>query len=345
MKPQLFYYNKPFELENGEVLPQLTIAYTTYGKLNAARDNVIWVCHALTADSHAQDWWPQMIGKLCVLNTDEYFVICANILGSCYGTTGPASINPKLDHPYYSMFPLVTIRDMVNAHEILRQHLFINKIQVLIGGSMGGYQALEWSIISPKHIGKMVLLATSARETAWGIAIHTAQRMAIEADSSFGENNLKAGEKGLAAARAMGMVTYRNYEQFVNTQTEMDRRKLTGFAASEYVRYQGKKLVKRFNAFSYYALTLAMDSHNLARRRAKTIEDVLKTIHQPTLIFSMKDDMLCPYAEQKFLADHIPNAELVKIETHFGHDGFLVETKQIAHHLENFLAKEKSFAV
>jgi homoserine O-acetyltransferase/O-succinyltransferase len=345
MKPQFFHYNLPFELENGEVLPHLTIAYNTYGKLNASRDNVIWICHALTADSDAQDWWPQMIGKVCVLNTDEYFVICANILGSCYGTTGPLSTNPKLDQPYYGMFPFITIRDMVNAHELLRQYLFINKIQCLIGGSMGGYQALEWIIIKPDVIKKMILLATSARETAWGIAIHTAQRMAIEADSTFNENSPKAGEKGMAAARAMAMITYRNYEQYVNTQTDMDRRKLIGFAASEYIRHQGKKLIKRFNAFSYYTLTLAMDTHNIARKRSKTVEDVLKNIWHPTLIFSMKDDLLCPFEEQKFLADHIPNSNLVKIDTHFGHDGFLVETKQITNHIEIFLSKEKSFVV
>jgi homoserine O-acetyltransferase len=345
MKPQLFHYNLPFELENGEVLPELTIAYNTFGKLNATRDNVIWICHALTANSDAQDWWPEMIGRLCLLNTDEYFVICANILGSCYGTTGPTSINPKLDHPYYFMFPLVTIRDMVNAHELLRQYLFVNKIQTLIGGSMGGYQALEWSIMNPGVISKMILLATSARETAWGIAIHEAQRMAIKADASFYEGNPKAGEKGMAAARAIGMITYRNYKQFVQTQTDVKHDRLSGFSAASYMQHQGKKLMKRFNAHSYYTLTQAMDTHNLARKRAKTIEDILRRIKQPTLIFSMKDDMLCPYEEQNFLADHIPNSKLVVVDTNFGHDGFLIETKKISTHIEAFLSHKKSLAL
>lgn len=345
MKPQLFHYNLPFELENGEVLPQLTIAYNTYGKLNVKRDNVIWVCHALTANSDAQDWWPQMIGHFCPLSTDEHFVICANIIGSCYGTTGPLSINPRLDHPYYNMFPLITIRDMVKAHELLRQHLFINKIECIIGGSMGGYQALEWSIMKPDVISKMVLLATSARESAWGIAIHTAQRMAIEADATYGEGNIKAGEKGMAAARAFGMITYRNYKQFAHSQTDLDQKKLAGFNASTYIRHQGNKLMKRFNAYSYHTLTSAMDTHNIARKRAKTVEDVLKTIQQPTLVFSMKDDMLCPYEEQKFLADHIPGSELITIDTNFGHDGFLVETRKIGEELQSFLTEKKIMAL
>jgi homoserine O-acetyltransferase len=344
MKPQFFHYNKPFELENGEVLPQLTIAYNTYGKLNAARDNVIWVCHALTANSDAQDWWPEMIGTFCTLCTDEYFVICANILGSCYGTTGPTSTNPRLDVPYYSMFPFITIRDMVNAHELLRQYLFINKIQCIIGGSMGGYQALEWSIIKPDVIKKMILLATSARETAWGIAIHTAQRMALEADATFYDNNPKAGEKGLAAARAMGMITYRNYKHYVRSQTDLKHDKLTGFSAGTYIKHQGKKLVKRFNAHSYHVLSHAMDTHNIARGRAKTIEEVLKSIYRPVLILSMKGDFLCPYEEQEFLADNIQFSKLVVVDTHMGHDGFLTETKQMMEHIRSFLANEKIIA-
>ena len=338
MKPQVFHYNLPFELETGEVLPQLTIAYTTYGKLNASRDNVIWICHALTASSDAQDWWPEMIGKFCVLNTDEYFVICANILGSCYGTTGPTSINPSSNEPYYAAFPAVTIRDMVRAHELLRHYLFIKKIQLIIGGSMGGYQALEWSIMKPALFDKLILLATSARETAWGIAIHTAQRMALKADASFFHKDPKAGEKGLAAARAMGMITYRNYNQFVHAQTDIKHDKLTGFSASSYIKHQGIKLVKRFNAHSYYTLTKAMDTHNIARRRGKTVEEVLKRIYQPTLIFSMKDDLLCPYEEQKLLAGHMPKARLITVNTNFGHDGFLVETRKISGSIERFMA-------
>jgi homoserine O-acetyltransferase len=338
MKPQFFHYNKPFELENGEVLPKLTIAYTTFGKLNAKRDNVIWICHALTANSDAQTWWPQMIGKLCVLNPDEHFIICANILGSCYGTTGPLSNHHKFNKPYYFLFPSITIRDMVNAHELLRQYLFINHIQLLIGGSMGGYQALEWSIMKPAIISKLVLLATSARETAWGIAIHTAQRMAIEADKTFYELKPSGGDKGLAAARAIGMITYRTYKHFIDTQTDPDLGKTNGFKASSYLVHQGMKLNKRFNAYSYHVLASAMDTHNIARGRAADPETVLKTIQQPTLIFSMKDDLLCPYEEQKFLAGHMPHAKLITIDTPYGHDGFLVETPQIAVHLQDFIS-------
>jgi homoserine O-acetyltransferase len=165
--------------------------------------------------------------------------------------------------------------------------------------------------------------------------------MAIEADSTFNERNDTAGEKGMAAARAMGMITYRNYRQFINSQTDIDHRKLTDFTAASYIRHQGKKLARRFNAFSYYTLTQAMDTHNVSRNRAETVEDVLKNIQQPTLIFSMNDDMLCPYEEQSFLAEHIPHSKLLKIDTHYGHDGFLVETRKIAHHLQSFLMNDK----
>ena len=215
MKPHYYHCKEPFHLEAGDTLPELTIAYHTWGKLNAAKDNVIWICHALTANSNAEDWWKGMIGEGCVFNPSQHFIICANILGSSYGTTGPTSINPKTGEPYYHQFPLITIRDMVAAHELLRKHLGIQKIQLLAGGSMGGYQVLEWTVMHPSVIEKQFLIVTTARETAWGIAIHTAQRLAIEADSTWKEGGLKAGEKGLAAARAMGMVTYRNYTSFV----------------------------------------------------------------------------------------------------------------------------------
>jgi len=191
--------------------------------------------------------------------------------------------------------------------------------------------------MKPGLISKMVLLATSARETAWGIAIHTAQRLALKADNTFQDKDPKAGEKGLEAARAMGMITYRNYKQFVNTQTDVKHDRLTGYAASTYIKYQGKKIAKRFSAQSYYALTKAMDTHNIARKRANSVNEVLRTIWQPTLIFSMKDDMLCPFEEQMLLAENIPAAALAKIDTYHGHDGFLVETKKIGERLELFL--------
>ncbi|HYE54021.1 MAG TPA: homoserine O-acetyltransferase, partial [Chitinophagaceae bacterium] len=279
---QLFHYNQPFPLEGGATLPNLTIAYNTYGKLNADRSNVVWVCHALTASSGVTDWWPGVAGEGQVINPNEHFIVCANILGSCYGSSGPLTNDPSTNTPYYSRFPFITIRDMVRAHSLLRQHLGIDSIYLLAGGSMGGYQALEWCIMEPQAIQNLFLLATSASETAWGIAIHTTQRLAIEADQTWQNDTPDAGAKGLKAARGVGLLTYRNYDILLQKQSDPDPEKLDSFRASSYISYQGDKLVKRFNAHSYWILTKAMDSHNLARGRGGDIEQTLQSIVQPT---------------------------------------------------------------
>ena len=332
---QFFHTDIPFKLESGEVLPAVTIAYHTWGRLNKNRDNVIWICHALTANSNVEDWWTGMIGEGSVFNSNEYFVVCANILGSCYGSTGPIS-NDQNGNPYYHQFPFITIRDMVQAHERLRQHLNINQIFLLAGGSMGGYQVIEWSIMNAAQIQNLCLIATGAKESAWGIAIHTAQRMAIETDSTWKEHHLQAGEKGLAVARAIGMLTYRNYKLFVDTQSEDTDDKVDSFKASSYIMYHGSKLIKRFNAYSYWILTRAMDAHNIARNRGD-IRQVLNSIQQPALIIGIESDILCPVAEQEFLADHIPSTKLKVINSRYGHDGFLVETKQISDVIKHWL--------
>jgi homoserine O-acetyltransferase len=331
-----FRYDERFELENGNALPGLSIGYRTYGILNEEGNNVIWICHALTANAAVEDWWPELIGEGKVFDTNKYFVVCDNILGSCYGTTGPTSINAESGNVFYHNFPFITIRDMVKAHQLLQEHLSINKIHLLVGGSMGGYQALEWCLAQPLLIDNLFLLATSAKETAWGIAIHTAQRMAIENDPTWKENDSKAGSEGLKTARAIGMITYRSYESFVQKQSDDDNDKLEEFKASSYINYQGNKLSKRFNAYSYWLLTKAMDTHNLSRGRSKMIT-VLNSIKQKTLVLGITSDILCPLKEQKFLSEHIPNATFVAIESMYGHDGFLVETKQIAHHLSAWL--------
>ncbi|WP_066406812.1 homoserine O-acetyltransferase MetX [Flavisolibacter tropicus] len=337
MDKRVLNYDHKLVLENGSVLEGLTITYHTAGELNEKRDNVIWVCHALTANSDVSSWWPGMVGKGCVLDTDNYFIVCVNILGSHYGTTGPLHTCPNTKSPYYHSFPLITIRDMVQVQEIVRQHEQISKIQLLIGGSMGGYQALEWSVMYPQVIQKMVLLATSAHESSWGIAIHTAQRMAIETDTTWLEKTDTAGSKGLAVARAIGMLTYRTYEAFESTQRDEDIHMTDGFKAASYMRYQGEKLVKRFNAFSYYILTKAMDTHNLARNRAESIEVVLQNISIPTLVISIHEDLLCPPQEQKYLYENLQSASLISIKSSFGHDGFLIETHQISKHIKDWL--------
>jgi len=325
-----FISPEPFILEQGGILPQLEISYTTYGKINADASNVVWVCHALTANSEAMEWWPGMIGKSCAIDTDVYFVVCANIIGSCYGSSGPLSIDSKTGLPYYSSFPDVTIRDMVRAHILLRKHLGINTIRLLVGGSMGGYQCQEWALMEKEVIDNMLLLATSPCESAWGIAVHTAQRMALTADPTWHLHNEAAGKNGMKAARAIGMLTYRNYGIMVKTQSDADTEKLDNFKASSYIEYQGEKLAARFNAYSYWLLTKAMDTHQLSRARNISTHDLLKTIQQKTLIIGISSDILCPLAEQKLMASLMPNATLVEIDSAYGHDGFLVEVEKIS---------------
>jgi homoserine O-acetyltransferase len=274
-----------------------------------------------------------------VIDLKRHFIVCANILGSCYGSTGPLSIDPSTKEPYYSSFPQVTIRDMVKAHTLLREYLGIEKIFLLIGGSMGGYQAMEWCLMESERIVQLFLLATSATESAWGIAVHTAQRLAIEADQSWQSPLAAAGAKGLKAARAIGMLTYRNYAIMVAQQTHPDSEKLDHFKASSYIQHQGGKLVQRFNAFSYWLLTKSMDSHHLGRGRGGNAALVLKDITQKTLIIGINSDMLCPLAEQQFLHRHIPNANLVVIDSNYGHDGFMVESAIISQHLARWITE------
>jgi homoserine O-acetyltransferase/O-succinyltransferase len=334
---EYFQYRQPFVLENGQSLPELTIAYHSYGQLNANKDNVIWVCHALTANSDAKDWWPGMIGDGLLFDTSKYFVICANIVGSCYGSTGPLSTNPQTGKPYFDSFPVVTIRDMVKAHILLREDLGIQKIRLLTGGSIGGYQVLEWALMEKDVIENLLLLTTSAAESAWGIAVHTAQRLAIEADTTWKEPRSDAGIKGMKAARAIGMLTYRSYNILVEKQTDEDVNKLDNYKAASYIIHQGDKLVKRFNAYTYWMLTKAMDSHNIARGRTKDIASALKMIPHKTLIIGISSDVLCPVAEQKFMAENMPNATYVEINSAYGHDGFLVEIDKITEQTRKWL--------
>lgn len=328
-----------FTLESGAELPELRIAYHTYGTLNADASNVVWVCHALTANSDVADWWTGLIGEGRVIDPARHFIVCANILGSCYGSSGPLSINPQTGQPYFNSFPQVTVRDMVKAHILLRKHLGIEKIHLLIGGSMGGYQVLEWALAEPAAIDRLFLLCTGASESAWGIAIHTAQRLAIEADCSWRDASAKAGQRGLKAARAIGMLTYRNYQTFVRTQSDPDKNKTDDFRAASYINYQGEKLVNRFNAQSYWLLTKAMDSHNIARGKDDDMGALLEQLPHPTLLMGITSDILCPPEEQLFLERHLPNATYYEIDSSYGHDGFLIEFEQIGALLKKWMGE------
>jgi len=332
-----FHHPHPIQLESGGTLPELTVGYSTYGKLNEGKTNVVWICHALTASSDVEEWWPGVVGNNHIIDPEKYFIVCANIIGSCYGTTGPLSINPITQQTYYHHFPFISIRDMVAAHILLRRHLGIENIYLLVGGSMGGYQAMEWAVVEKKIIHNLLLLATSATESAWGIATHTAQRLSIEADSTWQQPSPQAGARGLKAARAIGMLTYRNYGIMVRQQSDADHEKMDGFKAASYISYQGDKLVNRFNAYSYWLLTKSMDSHNLARGRGGNAAAVLKEIRQNTLIIGVSSDILCPLVEQQFLADNIPRSTLITIDSDYGHDGFMVEDQQISGCLAKWL--------
>jgi homoserine O-acetyltransferase/O-succinyltransferase len=325
---QILKYTSPFHFESGQSIQELIIAYSTYGKLSLAQDNVVWVCHALTANSEAVSWWDGLIGEGKLYDTSKYYIVCANILGSCYGTSGPLVINPKTGIPYYLNFPQFTIRDLVAAHEVLRKHLGITKIHTCIGGSLGGQQAMEWAIINPALIENLVLLATNAQHSPWGIAFNEAQRMALQADPTWNDESAHAGQTGMAAARAVALLSYRNYHTYLHSQSEDDQEKTDGFKASSYQNYQGEKLVKRFNAHSYWYLSKAMDSHNVGRGRGGS-EKALRLIKSRTLLIGILTDVLFPIEEQIFLSNNIPGASYHQIDSLFGHDGFLIEATKI----------------
>jgi homoserine O-acetyltransferase len=317
-------YNKEFSLESGESLPEIEIAYTTYGTINKEQSNVVWMCHAFTANADPVDWWPGMVGKGYFFDPEKYFIVCANILGSCYGTTGPLSVNPKTGTPYYRSFPLVTVRDQVKAHEILREHLGIEHIYVILGCSIGGHQALEWTVSHPDLFEHAIFVATNAVNTPWVAAFDESQRLAILADPTYFDDRPDGGSKGMKAARSMALISYRNRNAYNKTQAEDDVDKSDSFKASSYQDYQGDKLVKRFNAYSYYYLTKALDSHNVGRARGG-YEKALLQIKAKTLVISIDTDLLFTTEDQMIIHDHIPGSRLEILESFYGHDGFLLE--------------------
>jgi homoserine O-acetyltransferase/O-succinyltransferase len=331
-------HNYPFKTETGAIVPSLEIAYHTWGKLNKDADNVIWICHALTANSDAESWWPGMVGPGLLFDTSEYFIVCGNILGSCYGTTGPASVNPDSGKPWLRDFPQITFRDLVNVHEILRKHLKINQIHTIIGASIGGFQALEYSIMYPDIVKRLVFIASSARQSPWAIGFSESQRLAMEADPTFTDNLPEGGKKGMKAARSIALLSYRNALAYNMTQLDEGDEKTDSFRASSYQAYQGDKLVSRFNPYSYYCLTRLSDSHNAGRGRGG-VEKALRSVRAETLCIGITSDVLFPVAEQRFVADNINGARYVEIESFYGHDGFLIETGKVTEVVRGFWNK------
>lgn len=336
---QTYSHDRPFRLESGVELPSLEIAYNTYGTMNPDRSNVVWVCHALTANSDVADWWPHTVETGCFLDPAKWFVVCANILGSHYGTTGPLSVNPATGAPYYGDFPDFTIRDMVAVHRVLADALGIGRIHALVGSSVGGFQAVEWAVDEPERFDKLVLIATAPVATPWAIAIDETQRMAIEADPTYGERRPDAAMAGLAAARAIGLLTYRGGEGYNLTQRETEPGKLLPRAAHRpcsYQQYQGLKLCRRYNAYSYVKILDAFDTHDVGRSRGG-LEKALSRISAQTMTVGITTDMIFPPAEMRRLAAAIPGAAYEELASDFGHDGFLVEHQRLNDILTKFL--------
>ncbi|MCA9733517.1 MAG: homoserine O-acetyltransferase [Deferribacteres bacterium] len=340
MPEKTFKYSGEFVLESGQKLPELELTYHTYGRLKSDRSNVVWVCHALTANSDALDWWEGLVGPDKLFDPAHHFIVCANMPGSCYGSTGPLSTNPKTGAPYFHDFPFLSIRDMAQAFELLRLHLGIRKIHIGIGGSMGGQQLLEWAIMVPDVFENLIPIATNSRMSPWAIALNTTQRMAIEADQTWKERTPEAGQNGLRAARAVGMLSYRNYQMFQTRQQEEDDSPVDNFKADSYQRYQGEKFIRRFNAHSYWTLSKAMDSHNVGRGRGN-IDDALACIEANVLAIGITSDILFPTSEQKFIAAATPNGAYREIDSDYGHDGFLLEYERLRNVIEKHFLQPK----
>ncbi len=322
-----YQVSESFQLESGRTIENLNISYHTYGELNEDCSNVVWVFHALSANSDVMDWWPGLFGNKDYFNQKEYFIVCANVLGSPYGTTSADNLD----------FPQFSVRDVVQAHLKLAEKLGIHHIYCAIGGSFGGDQAIEFAYSYEGTIENLILIASSSRVSAWAIAIHETQRLAMTSDPSFGTKD--GGLDGMKAARAIGMLTYRTSEAFIDSQTDQSD-KVDQFKASSYIQYQGDKFVKRFNALSYFYLSKCLDSHNLGRNRGGE-HLALRQIRIPTLVIGITSDLLIPVQLQKDMVKHLPNAIYREIDSDYGHDGFLVETQKISQEIHSFLNREE----
>lgn len=338
LKHQSYKCNQEVHLEKGGKLPELELYYTTLGKLNAQKSNVIWVCHAFTGNSNFQEWWPGLFGEGLLFDPDEYFIICANMPGGCYGSTGPLTTNPITGIPYYHKFPEITNKDIIDVFELLRKHLEIPRIHTVIGCSLGGQQALEWSVSHPDIIEHLVAIGANAFHSPWGIAFNETQRMAIQQDLTWELSTDSAGLSGMKIARAIALISYRNYNTYNATQTEEDVDKTDDYKASSYQVYQGEKLAKRFNAYTYWYLSKVMDSHNVGRGYG-SVEKALKRITAKGLFIGLDSDILFPIPEQKHLASVVEGGEFVSIDSLYGHDGFLLEPEKLTRVIKAFYKK------
>ncbi len=330
-----------FELESGEVLQDVEVAYRTWGDPANAKDRAILICHALTGSADVEAWWPNIIGAGKTFDPARDYIVCANILGSCYGTTGPVSVRSGTHARYRADFPRISVRDMVELERVLLDELGIEFIELVTGPSLGGMQALEWAIMYPERVGSVVPIGVGGRHSAWCIGVSEAQRAAIEADPNWNDGHYSDNappEKGLAAARMMAICTYRSWQSF-DERFGRERRDDELFQVQSYLNHQGTKINRRFDANTYVTLTHAMHTHDLARGRGE-YADVLASIRQPALVVSVSSDALYPPAEQRFLADHLPHARYEILDCPHGHDGFLIETESLGRMIDDFRQRQ-----
>lgn len=326
-----------FEFEAGGSIPSLEVAFHTSDRAYRPGDKVVWICHALTANSDPEDWWSALVGPGRLIDTEKYFVVCVNMIGSPYGSSSPASTDPRTGRPYMLDFPLATVRDIVRGIIEVRKHLGIEKVDLLIGSSIGGFQALEWSIMEPEVIGRALYMATAARVSPYLTAFNESQRMALEADSTFREaRDLRGGEAGLRCARSIALISYRSCDGYCRTQSEKDEDTIFADRAGSYQRYQGKKLSDRFDAYSYRCLSYSVDSQNVGRGRGG-VAAALATITADATVVAIDSDCIFPPSEMRIVADGVKGADYHVITSAFGHDGFLLENEQITRILQPIL--------
>ena len=315
------------DLEAGGTLKNAHVVFHTS---EHRQGKVIWICHALTANSNPEDWWPEMVGPGKPIDTEKNYVVCVNKLGSPYGSESPASTNPATGKPWLLDFPRITVRDLITAMIAVRKHLGINAIDLLIGSSTGGFQALEWAITEPDLFHRCAFLATAPRVSPFFGATVEAQRMALEADPTFREAaSLEGGAAGLKCARAQALISYRCFQGYALTQSEQDPDTLFASRVASYERYQGEKLVRRqFDAYSYYTLCNLIDSQNVGRGRGG-VRAALGRIKAQCIVVAIDTDALFPPREGREWASWIPGARFFEITSNFGHDGFLLETAKL----------------
>lgn len=333
------FLEKSFVTESGFRFNKPEVAYKTWGTLNSRRDNVVLICHALTGHAAADEWFTGIFGKERLCDPAENFIICINVPGSCYGSAGPWSINPETNSFYKGSFPVITIRDMVRFQSQLLDQLDIRGIKTVIGGSLGGMQALEFAIMDTR-VQSAICIAMGRAHSPWAIGISHAQRHAIYSDPNWKNgyyDKNKSPDKGLAAARMMAMITYRTPE---NYNDKFGRNLQNGkkmYQVESYLEYQGKKLADRFDALSYVILSKAMDTHDIARGRG-SFRQVLNKVTIPVQVVGISSDILYPVEEQKVLAQQLPRSTYSEMSSPYGHDAFLIEFEQMNAIISSFLS-------